>query len=126
MSIIVNPTTITLRKRLAGSNTDVSVTYTHAKDEMIDVMAYLHPTHGMRISVRAYSAGTWGDWAEWTTGEDVTAPAISALYNIGSTGATSPGFSGHLAADLAWTDLERIPNGLNAAGIQTYMEGLAA
>jgi hypothetical protein len=124
-SLILGATEITLRKRLSGSNTDVSVSYTHGT-ELIDVMAYLHPTLGMGITVREFD-GTWGAWETWQTGANTADPAMSTAYNIGSTGNDTDGFSGHVAMDGPWHMIHKIPNNLlTAAAIQAYAEGLAS
>jgi len=123
-SLVLTATEITLRKRLSGSNTDVSVSYTHGT-ELIDVMAYLHPTLGMGISTREYDAG-WGAWETWQTDADTDDPAMGLAYSVGSTGNDADGFSGHVAADFPWHMLHKIPANLTtAAQVQAYAEGLA-
>lgn len=124
MSIYVEPTQISLRKRSSGSNTDAAVSYTHVKDTPFEIVAYVS-SRGMGITTRAYSGG-WGAWAAVGTNANTADAPISSLVNIGSTGNVTDGFSGHLCSGVSMTRILKIPSNLtSAAALQAWLQAKA-
>lgn len=121
-SLILNASDITLRKRLAGSNTDCAVAYTHAADTLFEVIAYQSSIVGMGLAVRAHDGDAWGDWSAWDVDVSTAAIVPGALYDIGTTGNATDGFSLQAAADFPWTQIGRIPSNLKTAeAIQAWL-----
>ena len=96
--LLLDPTTITLRKRIAGTNNDATVSVTHAAGVSLEVVCVRASTFGAQLAVRAFTGGTWG---AWTVGTAVTAAGakanaiIAAGYQLGALNSISQ-FTGNI------------------------------
>lgn len=81
-ALLISPTSLTLRKRVAGVDTDATVSITHTSGVPLDIIGIRSATFGMKIAVRSYSAGVW---SAWTDGAAVTTVAAKANAIIGTT-----------------------------------------
>lgn len=81
-AVMLDPTTITYRKRIAGVNTNAAVSRTHAKDVPLQIVWSSASEAGMIISAKQYTGGAW---SAWTDGTLVGSPAGKANAIIGST-----------------------------------------
>lgn len=99
LSIVLNPSNITLRKRIDFANTDATVSYTHAADTPIEVLCVFSTAHGMCVAVRAYSGGVWGAWKNGTTvttTEAKTNAVIASTFQLGALNGDSQ-FAGNIS-----------------------------
>jgi len=81
-AVMIDPTVITYRKRIAGVNTDATVSITHTKDVPITIVWGGTSDIGMRIAARQYTGGAW---SSWTDGALVSSAAGKANAIIGAT-----------------------------------------
>lgn len=96
-AILVSPTEITLRKRLAGVNTDATVIITHTEDTPLDLILYASQSTGMQISARAFSS-SWGAFTDGAVNSTEAAKAnaqIAATYRLGDLNGSQ--FTGHVS-----------------------------
>ena len=108
-AVIVDVTTITYRKRIAGVNTDATVSITHAKDTPLQMLS-VGTESGMRVAVRVYSDGAWLAWTDGTLNSSDGAKAnaiIAANYQLGALNSASQ-FTGNLSE----LDTRLVPNGI--------------
>lgn len=114
LSIVLNPSNITLRKRINGINTDATVSYTHAADTPIEVLCVFSTAHGMRVAVRAYSGGVWGAWTNGTTVTTTAAKTnavIASTFQRGALNGASQ-FAGNISEDNVLLLPDGIPDPL--------------
>lgn len=107
-AILVSPTEITLRKRLAGVNTDATVAITHTKDTPLDLILYASQSTGTRISARAFSA-SWGAFTDGAVNSTEAGKAnaqIAANYRLGDLNGSQ--FTGNISL----FDSVPIPDGI--------------
>lgn len=108
-AVIVDATTVTYRKRIAGANTDATVSITHAKDIALQILRVGAST-GMQIAARTYSGGAWSAWTngELNSSDGAKANAIiAANYQLGALNSASQ-FTGNLSE----IDTRLVPNGI--------------
>lgn len=114
LSIVLNPSNITLRKRSNGTNTDATVSYTHAADTPIEVLCVFSTAHGMCVAVRAYSGGVWGAWTNGTTVTTTAAKTnvvIASTFQLGALNGASQ-FAGNISEDNVLLLPDGIPDPL--------------
>lgn len=58
--------------------------YTHKKDVPIQLALSKHSTDGMRISIREYSSGTWGNWINGGISVMTANLSLGTTYTLGS------------------------------------------
>jgi hypothetical protein len=114
--VLVAPTAVTFRKRVASTDVDVSVSYTHVagREFQVDIEK---ATTGMRIRGRELIADVWQAWTTWE--ENITAGALTDA-TIAAT--ITPGrriTSDHLAGNIPGI----LP--VFSSNAKTVLEGIA-
>lgn len=110
LSIVLSPSNIALRKRINGTNTDATVSYTHAADTPIEVLCVFSTAHGMCAAVRAYSGGVWGAWTNGTTVTTTAAKAdavIASTYQLGALNSAN-----QMTGNISLFDTLLLPDGI--------------
>lgn len=82
-SVYVEPTQITFRKRIAGVDTDCTISYTHVAGTRLLTDVRQDAVNGMGIRYSDDYGATWSAWTEVTTAAGKADCVIAATYERG-------------------------------------------
>ena len=108
-AIIINPTSVTIRKRVSGISNDASVSITHANRIPLDLILYLSPATGIQVAGRAFTS-LWGLFTDGAINATEAAKAnaqIASIYQLGSLNGSS-----QFAGNISLFDCVPIPTGI--------------
>jgi hypothetical protein len=114
--VLVAPTAVTFRKRVASTDVDVSVSYTHVagREFQVDIAK---TTAGMSARTRELVAGVWSAWSAWT--DNTAAGALTDATIAATVGVGHRNSAAHLAGNI--TGILPVFSG----SAKTVLEGIA-
>lgn len=109
-ALLMSPTSLTLRKRVAGVDTDATVSITHGAGVPLDIIGVRSTTYGMQLAARAYSGGAWGAWINGTAVTTAAAKAdavIASTYQLGALNSAN-----QMTGNISLFDTLLLPDGI--------------